>query len=294
MDLLIEPFMPIMIQALMFFYQLFGNNFVISLALLTIIVRLLMVPLMLPMQKSARKQAAIQPQIKAIRKEYAKDSKKQNEELMKLYREVGINPMGGCLPMLIQLPIMWAFYRAIIQALAFRPGELFFGLGKYIAASTMFSPLVPLSSQFLWWNLATRDTTYILPILVGLTTWMSQKLTPTTASSGGDDQAQAMSQSMTLMMPFMFAWITTTVASGLAVYFIISNLVGLAIQFFINRSMPVPQSATGPASKPTKTAKKTPALEPKSSQAGGQSKSQAKRAKKRQGKSRRKRKRKTK
>ena len=284
MDLLIEPFMPIMINALMFFYQLFGNSFVISLALLTIIVRLLTVPLMLPMQKSARKQAEIQPQIKAIRKKYAKNQQKQNEELMKLYKEAGINPMGGCLPMLIQLPLMFAFYRAIVQALAFKPGELFFGLGKYIASSAAFSTLVPLNSRFLWLDLATPDKTYILPILVGLTTWLQQKLSPTTASSGGDDQAQSMSRSMMFTMPLMFAFITINYASGLAVYFVISNLVGMGIQYFINRAMPMPQPATGPAGKQAKTAK---TLEPRPSQASGQSKSQAKRVSKRKGKRKR-------
>ncbi len=288
MDLLIEPFMPLMVNALMFFYRLLGNSFVLSLALLTVIVRLLTLPLMLPMQKSARKQAEIQPQIQAIRKKYAKNSQKQNEELMALYREVGINPMGGCLPLLIQLPIMWAFYRAIVQVLAFKPGELFFGLGKYIASSAAFSTLVPLNSQFLLWNLATRDTTFILPILVGLTTWLSQKLSPTAASSGSGDQTQAMSQSMMLTMPIMFAWITTTVASGLAVYFIVSNLVGMAIQFFINRAMPMPQPAGASAGKTAPQVKTIP--EPMPSQASVQRKSQAKSTSKRKGKRKRRRK----
>jgi len=291
LDWLIEPFMPLMVNGLMFFYRLFGNSFVLSLALLTIIVRLLILPLMLPMQRSARKQAEIQPQIKAIRKKYAKNSQKQNEELMKLYREAGINPMGGCLPMFIQLPIMFAFYRAIVQVLAFKPGELLFGLGKYVASSVAFSTLVPLNSNFLWWNLATRDTTYILPVLVGLTTWLQQKLSPTAASSGGDGQTQTMSQSMMLTMPLMFAFITINYASGLAVYFIISNLVGMAIQFFIiNRVMPMPQPAAGLDSKPEKMPGTMPAHKPKSSQASGRSKSRAKSASKRKGKGKRKRK----
>jgi YidC/Oxa1 family membrane protein insertase len=280
--------MPIMISALMFFYQHLGHSFVISLALLTIIVRLLTVPLMLPMQKSSRKQAEIQPQIKAIRKKYAKNQQKQNEEMMKLYREAGINPMGGCLPMLIQLPLMFAFYRAIVQALAFKPGELFFGLGKYIASNANFSPLVPLNSRFLWLNLATPDKTYILPILVGLTTWLSQKLSPTSATSGGDDQAQAMSQSMMLTMPLMFAFITINYASGLALYFIISNLVGMVIQYFINRGLPMPQPATGAAGKPARVAiEEAPKSEPRPSQAGVQSRSRAKSASKRKGKRKR-------
>jgi YidC/Oxa1 family membrane protein insertase len=289
LDWLIEPFMPLMVNGLIFFYRLFGNSFVLSLALLTIIVRLLTLPLMLPMQKSARKQAEIQPQIQAIRKKYAKNSQKQNEELMKLYREAGINPMGGCLPMFIQLPIMWAFYQAIVRSLAFDPGKLLFGLGKYIASSAAFSTLVPLNSRFLWLNLATPDQTYILPILVGLTTWLQQKLTPSTATaSGGDDQAQAMSQSMTLTMPIMFAFITINLASGLAVYFIISNLVGMAIQFFINRAMPTLQPAASPAGKLSTKVNTTPASEP--AQIGSQRKSRVKSTSKRKSKGKRRRK----
>jgi YidC/Oxa1 family membrane protein insertase len=290
LDWLIEPFMPLMVQGLMFFYRFFGSSFVLSLALLTIIVRLLTLPLMLPMQKSARKQAEIQPQIQAIRKKYAKDQQKQNEELMKLYREAGINPTSGCLPMLIQLPIMFAFYRAIVQVLAFKPGELLFGLGKYIASSAAFSTLVPMRSNFLWLNLATPDKTYILPLLVGLTTWLQQKLTPSTASSGGEDQAQAMSRSMMFTMPLMFAFITINLASGLAVYFVISNLVGMAFQYFINRSMPVHQLAGRPAGKPAAVNKTTSALEPKTSQASSQSKGRAQSASKRKSKGKRKRK----
>lgn len=279
MNQLIEPFMPIMIQALMFFYQLFGNSFVLSLSLLTVIVRLLTAPLMLPMQKSARKQAEIQPQIQAIRKKYAKDQQKQNEETMKLYREAGINPFGGCLPLLIQLPVMWAFYRAIVQVLAFKPGDLFFGLGKYIASSTAFSTLVPLDSQFLIWDLATPDKTYVLPILVGLTTWLQQKLSPTSATSGGgEDQAQAMSQSMMLTMPIMFAFITINLASGLAVYFIVSNLVGLGIQYVINRRVGQPQTADAAAGKSISTPKKkTEAKAPSPSSSKKKSKSRGKR-----------------
>ena len=289
MDWLIEPFMPLMVQGLMLFYKLFGNSFVLSLALLTVVVRLLTLPLMLPMQKSARKQAEIQPQIQAIRKKYAKNQQKQNEELMKLYRETGINPTSGCLPLLIQLPIMWAFYRAIVQVLAFKPGELLFGLGKYIASSAAFSTLVPLNSNFLWLNLATPDRTYVLPILVAVTSWLQQKLTPSTASSGGEDQAQAMSQSMMLTMPLMFAFITINLASGLAVYFIISNLVGIVIQYFINRAMPVPQPVGGTAGKPAK-AKARVASAPQPSETGSRTQKQVKSSSKRKGKGKRKKK----
>lgn len=281
--------MPVMINALMFFYRIFGNSFVLSLALLTTIVRLLTVPLMLPMQKSARKQAEIQPQIQAIRKKYANNQQKQNEELMKLYREAGINPMGGCLPLLIQLPIMWAFYRAIVQSLAFKPGELFFGLGKYIASSATFSTLVPLHSRFLWLDLAAPDRTYILPILVAATSWLQQKLTPSTTSTGGDDQAQAMSQSMAISMPLMFAFITINLASGLAVYFIISNLVGMAVQFFINRALPAPQAAAQATGKQV-AAQAMPAVASQSSPTASQSKKGAKSSSKRKGKGKRKRK----
>ena len=216
-----------MVNTLLFLYSVLAHNFALSIAVFTILVRLLTLPLTLPAQRSAKVQQELQPEIEKIRKKWAKDRERQTQEIMKLYRERGINPTMGCLPMLLQLPIMLAFYQSIVKALANTPLQMI-SLGKSVAPS--LSHLVPLGSRFLWLDLGYPDPTFILPILVVVTTWIQQKMSTPPST---DPQAAAMSQSMQLTMPLMFGFITMSLASGLAVYFVVSNLVGIVIQYFI-------------------------------------------------------------
>lgn len=216
-----------MVNSLLFLYDVLANNFALSITVFTVLVRLITLPLTLPAQRSAKVQQELQPEIEQIRKKYAKDKEKQSQEMMKLYREKGINPMMGCLPMLLQFPIMLAFYQAIIKALANTPLQMI-SLGKSVA--TGLSHLVPLGSRFLWLDLGYPDTTFVLPILVVATTWIQQKMATPPST---DPQAASMSQSMQITMPLMFGFITMSLASGLAVYFVVSNLVGIVIQYFI-------------------------------------------------------------
>ena len=220
--------LQVMVNSLLFLYNVLGHNFALSIAVFTVLVRLLTLPFTLPAQRSAKVQQELQPELEKIRKKYAKDKEKQTQETMKLYKEKGINPMMGCLPMLLQLPIMFAFYQAIVKALANTPLQMV-SLGKFASAS--LSQLVPLGSRFLWWDLGYPDTTFILPILVVATTWLQQKMA---AAPSTDSQAASMSQSMQITMPLMFGFITMSLASGLAVYFVISNLVGIVTQYFIS------------------------------------------------------------
>jgi len=217
-----------MVNSLLFLYNMLGHNFALSIAVFTVLVRLITLPFTLPAQRSAKVQQEIQPELEKIRKKYAKDKEKQTQETMKLYKEKGINPAMGCLPMLLQLPIMFAFYQSIVKALANTPLQMV-SLGKFASAS--LSQLVPLGSHFLWLDLGYPDTTFILPILVVATTWLQQKMAATPST---DSQAASMSQSMQITMPLMFGFITMSLASGLAVYFVISNLVGIATQYFIS------------------------------------------------------------
>jgi YidC/Oxa1 family membrane protein insertase len=220
--------LQVMVNSLFFLYNMLGHNFALSIAVFTVLVRLLTLPFTLPAQRSAKVQQELQPELEKIRKKYAKDKEKQTQETMKLYREKGINPMMGCLPMLIQLPIMWAFYQSIVKALANTPLQMV-SLGKFASAS--LSTLVPLGSRFLWLDLGYSDPMFILPILVVATTWIQQKMATTSST---DPQAAATTQTMQFTMPLMFGFITMSVASGLAVYFVISNLVGIIIQYFIS------------------------------------------------------------
>lgn len=225
-------FQPLL-NALLFLYSLLGHNIVLAIAVLTIGLRLLTQPLMARQLKMSKKMNELQPKLRELEKKYGKDREKMAQAQMELYKEHGINPMGGCLPMLVQFPIWIAFYQVIIQALGRAPAQLL-NLSRHIYSAGIFaglSQLIPLASKFLWLDLGMPDPYYILPILTAVTMWVQQKMMspPTT---GEDSQQASMNQSMQLMMPLVFAFITFNLASGLALYFVISNLVGIVLQYF--------------------------------------------------------------
>jgi YidC/Oxa1 family membrane protein insertase len=232
------------VLALIWLYELLGSSewsLVLSIAALTIAVRLLTVPLTLPSQRAMRKNAKqmqeLQPEIEKLKKKYRNDPQKLQQAQMDLYRERGVNPLSsatGCLWMLIQLPIIWAFYQSISRALAYRPGEMLV-LAQYLSAVPRFTSLVPLPSQWLWFNLARPDV-IILPILVAGSTWLQQKLSASaTQATATDAQAAQMSQSMMITMPLMFGYLAMQMPAGLSIYFIVSNVVGMGIQWLTNR-----------------------------------------------------------
>jgi YidC/Oxa1 family membrane protein insertase len=239
-DTLIQGF----VLALIWLYRALGQtewSLVLSIAALTIAVRVLTLPLTLPSQRSMRKNSkqmqALQPELDKLKKKFRNDSQKLQQAQLELYQKHGINPLSsvtGCLPMFIQLPIIWAFYQSISRALAYRPGEMLV-LSKYLSAVPDFMSLVPLPSQWLWFNLARPDT-LVLPILVAGTTWIQQKLTTaSTQTASTDPQAAQMSQSMMITMPLMFGYLAMQMPAGLSIYFIVSNLVGMGVQWATNR-----------------------------------------------------------
>jgi YidC/Oxa1 family membrane protein insertase len=182
----------------------------------------------------------IQPRLKELQQKYGKDREKLSQEQMKLYKEAGVNPMGGCLPMLIQFPIWIGLYQSIIQALGFQPLQLLNLSQNIYGFMQQFLGIwsaVPLNRYFLGMDLALTPQqlgglTYALPVLVAFTSWLQTKMTGTTA--GGDGQAASMNQSMTLMMPLMFGFFSLSFATGLSFYFIISNIIGIITQGFIS------------------------------------------------------------
>ena len=230
--ILLQPFL----NALLILYQFLGHNYFLAIAVLTIILRLITQPLMAKQLNSTKRMNDLQPQLKELEKKYGNDKERMAQEQMKLYKENGINPMAGCLPTLLQFPIWIALYQSIIQTLGRSPLQ-FLALSKHIYSLGIFAGLpllVPLASKFLWLNLALPDPYYVLPILTGITMWVQQKMMtpPSTGVQANSTQAQ-MSQSMAVTMPLMFAFITINLASGLALYFVISNLVGIAVQYFM-------------------------------------------------------------
>ena len=189
------------------------NSFGLTIIVLTVIVRAAMYPLTLKQLRASKAMQSIQAELAELKKKYAKDRQQLAKEQMRLYKESGMNPAGCLIPMLVQMPIWIALYQSIIRVLAVAP-EDFLSLSQHLYSSwtTVFSQ-VPLGSSFLWLDLAVPDI--FLPILVGGTMWVTQKMMMTPAA---DPQQQAQSQMMLWTMPLMFAFITLQVPSGLALY----------------------------------------------------------------------------
>ncbi len=226
--LLLNP----MVNVLIWFYGLFGHSFVFAILLLTILIRMITFPLTWRQQKSAAAMQQLQPELKKIQEKHKGDAETLQRKTMELYREAGVNPLGGCLPTLIQFPILIALYQAITRSLAASPLQLI-ELSQHIyqplPAALAWLPqpasLIPLSSRFFWLNLASPDPYFILPVLVVVTTWLQQKLLTPPSS---DPQSAAMSRSMQLTMPLFIGYISLTFPSGLSIYWVFSNLIGFA------------------------------------------------------------------
>jgi YidC/Oxa1 family membrane protein insertase len=226
-----------MINALLVLYDLLFNNYVLAIAVFTILVRLVTLPLNLRQQRSMQRTQEMQPQIQAIQKKYKDNPQKMQEE----FQKIGYNPtesLMGCLPLLIQMPILFGLYRAIIVTLGSTP-QAMFELTQRTYSFVDLTPLLPVSNFFLWLNLGQPDPWYILPILVFGTMWLQQKLlTPPTPPPSKDkkeqnDPAQAMSRSMQTTMPLMFGFFSLSFPSGLSIYFILSNVIGIAQGYYM-------------------------------------------------------------
>jgi YidC/Oxa1 family membrane protein insertase len=227
-----------MLNILLWLYSVLGGQFWLAIIVFTIFIRVLMTPLMLPQQRSAKKMQELQPRLQELQKKYAKDREKLAQEQMALYKEAGVNPMGGCLPLLVQFPIWIGLYQSIIQALGYQPMQLLNLSGNiYLFLQRLWTE-VPLNRFFLGMDLALTPQqlgglTYALPILVAFTSWLQTKMTTPGGSADGG-QAASMNQSMTLMMPLMFGFFSLSFATGLSFYFIISNIIGIVTQGFIS------------------------------------------------------------
>jgi YidC/Oxa1 family membrane protein insertase len=188
-------------------------NWGVAIILLTILIKLIFFPLTYSSTKSMAKMADLQPKVKAIRAKYKKsktdiDQRRQmNEEMMKLYKEQGVNPAGGCLPLLIQLPVFWGVFRMLVVAVEFR------------------------HAPFMLWlqDLSVMDPLYITPVLMGITQFISQKMTPSSA-----DPAQA---KMMLLMPFVMTIFFMNLQSGLILYWLTTNVLQIGQQALMNKMM---------------------------------------------------------
>lgn len=220
---------------LLIIYKYLGGNFGVAIILFTVLSRVVLYPLMQNQIKGSQAMQEFQnsKEWQEIQKKYKDDKEKLAQEQMRLYREMGINPFSSCLPMLIQLPIMFALYQSVVRALAASPLQLLI-LQDAVYPVLGLADIIPINSKFLWMNLAQPERLYIfgvgipvLAILTALTTYIQTKVT-TPPPANPKDQSAMMSKTMALYMPFFMGWITYTLASGLAVYIIVANLLGIA------------------------------------------------------------------
>jgi len=233
--LIIAPFTNI----LLFIYQLVGN-FGVAIILFTFLIRLLTHPLTQQQIKGSKAMQDLQTDKRYIemQKKYKNDKDKLAQEQMKLYQELGINPLASCLPTLIQFPIIIGLYQAVIRSLSTTPIELL-NLTRLIYPSFLkVSQLIPINPQFLWMDLGQPERLHVpflsfgipvLAIVVTVTSYLQSKMM-TPPQSGGDDsqaQAAAITNSMTLYMPFLMGYLALTFSSGLALYFVASNVIGI-------------------------------------------------------------------
>jgi YidC/Oxa1 family membrane protein insertase len=190
-----------------------AQNWGIAIIILTVIINLALLPLRITSMKSALKMQKLQPQMKAIQEKYKKypmrDPKRQemNTEIGELYKREGVNPAGGCLPLVIQMPFLFAFYSMLGNAIELR------------------------QAPFLWLHdLSSPDKLFVMPIVIVISTYLVQKMTP---NSGMDPKQQQM---MTLMMPLMIGWFSFNLPSGLSVYWVIGNVIAIIQQYVMNRT----------------------------------------------------------
>lgn len=217
-------------NGLILIYAYLGRNFGITILIFTVLVRVITLPLTLKQTRSTLKMSQLQPRLQALQKRYTKDRTRLSQETMRLYKESGVNPIGCLGPMIIQFPVWIGLYISIIALLPTKPEDLPKLANHLYSWLPIAHEVVPLSSHFLWLDLALPDKTPVMPVLVGISMWLLQKMsTPAVA-----DPKQASTNRMLLwMMPFMFAFFTISLPSGLPVYWLISNVIGIVIQGFV-------------------------------------------------------------
>lgn len=216
-----------------------------AIIIFTIGIKLVTLPLTLKQLQSTRAQQTLQPKLRELQEKYGKDRQKLAEEQMKLYKEAGVNPMGGCLPLLVQLPILWGLYQALYVLAA--PGVEQLQNARFFWIPDLSFPWVndpanpsqPYGTRWLGEAFQSNNwgmiITYVsLPVLMLVTQMLLQKMsTPAKDPSGQQDpQARMMSQMM-LFMPIMFAWITLGLPSGLTLYWTVSNILSMIQQYFV-------------------------------------------------------------
>ena len=196
---------------------LFIPNYGLAIIVLTILVRIFTAPLMAKQMRSAERMRALQPRMKELQEKYKDDRQKQSEATMKLYREEKVNPIAGCLPMLVQFPVLIGLFYALRSSIGLRHAPFALWITDLSQPATLFvMPGIDFPIR-------------LLPLIMGGSMFVQQKMTPTT----GMDPTQA--RMMLIMMPAMMLFISYTFPSGLVLYWTVSNLLGIAQQYWIRK-----------------------------------------------------------
>lgn len=220
-----------MINILIVMTKVLFNNLGLTIIALTIIIRGLTYPLNRKQLMASKRMQEIQPKIAELQKKYAKDRQKLAKEQMALFKEAGVSPTGCLLPMLTQMPIWIALYQSIVRVLATGPEQLL-TLSRHLYASwNVVFDQIPLPSRFLWFDLGTPDVYMILPLLVGISMWLQQKMVTPKAT---DPRQEANSTLMLWMMPAVFTFFSLSFPSGLALYWVTSNIISIVMQYFVS------------------------------------------------------------
>lgn len=231
--IIITPF----INVLLFIYNVVGQNFGVAIILFTLLIRLLTHPLTVQQLKGSTAMQDLQKDKRwlAMQEKYKNDKEKLAQEQMKLYQEMGISPFASCLPTLIQFPIIIGLYQSVIGTLASTPMELLHLVRRIYPGVLNVDTLIPLNSQFLWMDLGQPERLHlpflsfgipVLAIIVLTTTYIQSKLM-SPPSTGPKDQSAQMMGMMNIYMPLLMGYLALTLASGLSLYFVVSNLIGI-------------------------------------------------------------------
>lgn len=208
-----EFFVYPMSKLIIYFADLFEGNFGLSIIIVTVIIRLVLLPLNVKQLKSSKAMQDIQPELKELQKKYsskdANTQQKLQQETMALFQKHGVNPLAGCLPIFVQMPILIAIYHAIMRTEAIQKHE------------------------FLWFQLGSPDPYFILPIIAGGATFLQQKLMM--AGSPASQNPQMMV--MLYMMPIMITVFAIFFPSALALYWVVGNIFMVAQTIFIRKPM---------------------------------------------------------
>ena len=230
-DVLVNP----MLNVLVLLYSYLFSSMGVAIIAFTVGVRVALLRLQLKQTRMMKALQAIQPKMKEVQERFKNDPQRRSREMMALYRREGVNPLGCLGPMFVQIPIWVGLYQALLKSLGTNPNDLV-GLSQRIYSwNPVADSIIPLNANFLGLDLANPDPTrIIMPVLVGISTWALQK---TTTPPSTDERQQSTANTMLWMMPLMLAFLSLTFPSGLALYWTISNAIGVAIHVYMTKDV---------------------------------------------------------